>query len=404
MGYMARQPILDEQEQTYGYELLYRAAAESFARISDTHIAAQTVLDDLLVFGCEEISGGRQLFLNCSYELLSGKGVSLLPRPVVIEVLETIEPDNALLHSLKELKEAGFLIALDDFTPSERTLPMLELADIIKIDFRAMPMQRCAELVKTYCGKSIALAEKVETQEEYQAARDMGCSLFQGYFFARPALMETLEMPPLQATHHRLLAATCKETMDFVEIEQIIKSDVALCYKLLRYLNAVAFCQGSKITSLRQALVLLGETVVRRWIAVSSVTEVCRGRTLELMSTALLRARFCELLSPSSGCKPYDLFMTGLFSMMDVILRLPLSKILTQVEFSSAAKSALLGESNRVKKHLELALSYCDGDWSGFQAHCLALQRSPVHAASAYLEAVRWVNNVVAITGQPNEC
>lgn len=225
----------------------------------------------------------------------------------------------------------------------------------------------------------------------------MGCSLFQGYFFARPAIMETPDVHSLQATHGRLLAASCRETMDFAEIEQIVKSDAAMCYKLLRYLNSVAFCMGAQITSLRQALVLLGEVIVRRWIAVSAVTQVCGGRTLELMATALLRARFCELLSPASGCQPYDLFMAGLFSMMDVILRMPLPKILSQVEFSPVVRQALLGESNRVKTHLELVLSYCAGNWNAFQEQCLALNRSPIHAASAYLEAVRWVNNVVAL-------
>ncbi len=398
MGYMARQAILDGAEQTYGYELLYRAAPEPFARFSDSNVAAHTVLDDLLVFGCDEISGGRQLFLNCGYELLNGKGVSLLPRPVVIEILEDVQPDEALLRSLQELKEGGFLIALDDFSPNDHTLPLVPLADIIKVDFLANSRERCVEIVKTHCTKAIALAEKIETRDQYQAARQMGCSLFQGYFFAKPAIMETLDVRPLQSTHCQLLAATCKETMDYTEIERIVKSDVALCYKLLRYLNSVAFCQGCKITSLRQALVILGERIVRRWIAVGAVTEVCQGRSRELISTALLRARFCELLSPQSSCHPYDLFMAGLFSMMEPILGVPLSKILNQVEISPLAKAALLGETNRVRKHLDLVISYCSADWTQFQEQCLALQRSPEHAGSAYLEAVRWVNNVVALS------
>src|ERR1035437_6913883 len=189
LHYIARQPILETNEQTFAYELLYRAGEENFARIDDPEDAARCVLDHLLTLGIEELTCGRRVFLNCIQELLTRRFVKLLPTEnIVLEILETIIPDQDFLQSCADLKSAGYSLALDDFVPNAHTLSLVEFVDYIKIDFRALSLDGCRELVQRFGDRIRFVAEKIETRPEYLAARAMGCTLFQGYFFADPSI------------------------------------------------------------------------------------------------------------------------------------------------------------------------------------------------------------------------
>ena len=399
LRYIARQPILDSRQQTFGYELLYRAAAENFARIGDPDAAARSVLDDLLTLGVQELSRGRHVFLNCTHQLLAQGLVKLLPmQNVVLEILETVVPDHDLLQSCAELKAAGYVLALDDFVPGPNTLPLVQFADYIKLDFRILPADECRSLVQQF-GKEIKfLAEKVETQQEFTAARDMGCTLFQGYFFAHPALLTLRQIPPIHANYIRLLDATCRPDFDFSEIESIIKADVALSYKLLRFLNSAAFCLRSSITSLRQALVILGENAIRRWVSVSAAANAATGKPPELLISALLRARFCELLAVGAHCNAYWAFTVGLFSMLGPLLDAPLETVLAQVQLPAEARAALLGEPGRLRTLFDLVCGYIEGDWITITPKCLDLGLAQKQVTSCYLEAVRSVDALMALT------
>lgn len=398
LRYIARQPILGKNERTFAYELLYRAANEGFARIDNPEQASRSVLDDLVTLGFDELAAGHKVFLNCTHDLLAAGHVKLLPSDkVVVEVLETVEPDDAVLSGCRELKKHGFQIALDDFVLNDASKAFIEFADYIKIDFRATDPDSCARIVDRY-GRTIQfLAEKVETREEYNAAVEMGYSFFQGYYFAKPAVMEYKQISPLRVNYVRLLAAICKEDLNFVEIEGILKSDVALCYKLLRYLNSAAFCLYSKITSLKQALTLLGENAIRRWVSVSAVVAVGEGKTTELMMAALLRARFCELLAGPARCSGYEAFLVGLFSLMDALLDMPLEKAIAQVDLPPEAQKALLGNPCRLRELFDLALAYCNADWPAFQQRSDALHISADRVSSDYLQALRWINSIASL-------
>ena len=396
LRYIARQPILDAEAQTFGYELLYRAAEEDFARISNQNDAARSVVDDLLTLGLEELGRGKRLFLNCTQDLLTQRTVELLPaKNVVLEVLENVVPDFDLLHSCSELKDAGYSLALDDFIPNPEARTLVPYADFIKLDFRAMPFEECGALVREFGEQVKFVAEKIETREEFTAAREMGCSLFQGYFFARPAVMQVRQIPTLYANYVRLLAATCKEAFEFHEIEQIIKSDVALSYKLLRYLNSAAFCLRSQITSLQQALVLLGENAIRRWVCVSATATAAQGKTPELLTTALLRARFCELLALNARCNPYHAFLVGLFSCMDALLEMPLESVLINVELPCEVRDTLYGVPGRLQCLFRMAADYLGGKWEAVRG--LGIPEPQI--ASCYLEAVRFVDALTALSG-----
>ena len=193
--YIARQAIFNTKSQALGYEFLYRAKAENFARITDPEYASLSVLNDLATVGIEELAGGCKVFLNCTHDLLVKGSVRRLPsKNIVVEIVETTQPDRKLLRSCAELKAEGFAIALDDFVPNELTKPLLEFADYIKIDFRSTPLHECERILQRYAKTTQFVAEKIETQAECEAAQAMGYSLFQGFFLAEPELLELTEI------------------------------------------------------------------------------------------------------------------------------------------------------------------------------------------------------------------
>lgn len=398
MQYMARQPILDADEQTAGYELLYRAAAESFARISDSETAARSVLEQILVLGCREISGGNRLFINCSGEVLAREYISVFPpSDVVVEVLESVEPTPAVIAACEQLKKSGFTIALDDFIPNEKNIPLLPFADIIKVDFRSTTEQERAQIVEKYCKKAVPLAEKVETRAEYRSALQMGFKLFQGYFFCEPILLVNRQLLPSKLNYLRLIEQTSRMEIDFRQVEDIIKSDAALCFRMLRYLNSYAFCLRTPITSIRHALTLLGEHQVRRWIAVACVSAAADDSSPAQLSSALMRARMGELMAPKTGCQGYELFLLGLFSMMDTILGIPLEHLLTKIRVPAETHDALMGKQNHLRDILDLIVAYDRANWEKIRRLCAKLQIEQDSLADDYVHAVQWVDLILGM-------
>jgi EAL and modified HD-GYP domain-containing signal transduction protein len=398
MQYMARQPILDADEQTAGYELLYRAAAESFARISDFDAAARSILEQVLVLGCREISGGNRLFINCSGEVLAREYVSLFPpSDVVVEILETVNPTPTVIAACQQLKRSGFTIALDDFIPNERNLPLVPYADIIKVDFRCTDEKTRAQIVKDYCKKAIPLAEKVETRAEYQSALKMGFKLFQGYFFCEPILMVNRQLSPLKMNYLRLMEQIARSEITFHEVEEIIKADPALTFRMLRYLNSYAFCLRSTITSIRHALTLLGEHQVRRWIAVACVSAAAEDSPPAQLSSALMRARLGELLAPKISCQGYELFLLGLFSMMDTILGIPLEQLLSKIKVPRDTEDALMGKQNHLRATLDLIIAYDRGNWERTKTLCSNLNIEHDTLADEYMRSAQWVDMILGM-------
>jgi c-di-GMP-related signal transduction protein len=402
MQYMARQPILDADEQTAGYELLYRAAAESFARISDSDTAARSVLEQILVLGCRELSGGNRLYINCSGEVLAREYISVFPpTDIVVEILESVEPTPAVIAACEQLKRSGFIIALDDFVPSEKSLPLLPYADIIKIDFRSTNEQARAKLVEQYCKKAVPLAEKVETRAEYKSALNMGFKLFQGYFFCEPVLLMNQHLSPSKMNYLRLMEQTARMEVDFRQVEDIIKSDPALCYRMLRYLNSYAFCLRTTITSIRHALTLLGEHQVRRWIAVACVSAAADDSSPAQLASALMRARLGEMLAPKTGCRGYELFLLGLFSMMDTILGMPMEQLLTKIKVPPETHDALMGKQNRLRDILDLIVAYDRGNWDKTLTLCTKLHIEQEVLAGDYIRSLQWVDQILGLGNEP---
>ncbi len=393
---MARQPILTREEQVFGYELLFRNGVETYFCSNDPNAAARSTLNSSLLMGLDTLCDGKRAFLNCTREVLLKDYVTLLPSSqVVVEILETVEADSLVEAACMRLKEAGYLIALDDFAPEDPRECLTQFADIIKVDLRATTPQQRALMVKRYGPwKSRMLAEKVETREEFVEAKTMGFLYFQGYFFRKPEILSAHDIPENRLNYMRMLQEVSRAELNTREIEKLIKSEASLCYRLLRYLNSAVFGFSSEIHSVRHALSILGEREVRRWIRLVATLGAGQERSSEMVISALVRARFCELLSPKINHGDSDLFLMGLLSLMDAILEIPIADVVSKIALDQETRSVLLGGASRLRPLYQLMLAQESGEWDQAGALAQTLHLHESDAAEAYWQAMQWAREV----------
>jgi c-di-GMP-related signal transduction protein len=396
--YVARQPILTREEQVFGYELLFRDGIENYFRGSDPEAASRSTLDSSILMGLDVLCGNRRAFVNCTREVLIKDYITLLPSSLaVVEILETVTPDDQVLAACHRLKEAGYMIALDDFAIDDPREPLTDLADIIKVDLRRTAPEQCAQLVQRYGPwRCRMLAEKVETREEFFTARKAGFVYFQGYFFREPEVLSTHEIPANQLNYVRMLQAVSRAELDHREIENLIKSEASLCYRLLRYMNSAAFSFVTEIHSVRHAMQLLGEREVRRWVRLVATFGPGQSKSSELVLAALVRARFCELLSPKVPHGDSDLFLMGLFSLMDTILETPMSDLLVNIPVDQETKAILLGGASRLRPVYQLMLARESGEWQQAAELAQQLHVTESEVAEGYWQAMQWARQVSA--------
>lgn len=394
--FVARQPILTKEEQVFGYELLFRDGTENFFKNPDPDAASRSTLDSSMMMGLETLCGGRRAFVNCTRDVLLKDYVTLLPpQHTVVEVLETVEPDDLVVAACQRLKEAGYQLALDDFAPDDPRERLADFADIIKVDVRRTTHDQRIAMVKKYGPwRSRLLAEKVETREEFFACRKAGFVYFQGYFFKRPEVLASHEIPVNQLNYVRMLQAVSKNELNPREIESVIKSEASICYRLLRYLNSAVFGFSTEIHSIRHALSLLGEREIRRWVRLVATLSAGQNKSSELVTLALSRARFCELLGPKVPHGDSDLFLMGLLSLIDVMLESPMSVILENVPIDQETKAVLLGGASRLRPVYQLMLAQESGEWEGSREIGRQLKLREEEVADAYWQAVQWSQQV----------
>jgi EAL and modified HD-GYP domain-containing signal transduction protein len=396
--FVARQPILTKDEKVFGYELLFRDGVEDFFQSSDPEAASRSTLDTSMLMGLDVLCDGRRAFINCTREMLLKDYVTLVPsNQTVVEILETVPPDDLVMAACRRLKEAGYMIALDDFTINDPREPITEVADIIKVDLKCTTSEERAAIIKRYGPwRCRMLAEKVETREEFVAASKAGFVYFQGYFFRRPEVLAAHEVPANRINYVRMLQTVSKPELDPREIEDAIKSEASLCYRLLRYLNSAVFGFANEIHSVRHALAMLGEREVRRWVRLVVTLAAGQGKSTELVLSALVRARFCELLSPKIQHGESDLFLLGLLSIMDAILELPMAEVLERVPIDQETKALLLGGTGRLRPLYQLMLARESGDWQNTAELARSLHLSDSEVAEAYWSAMQWARQVSA--------
>ena len=392
--FLARQPILDVRQNIVAYELLFRSGWDNVYS-GDANDATRQMLDNILVVGAEGLSSNTLAFVNCTRDALVGHLVTLLPPlHTVLEVLETIEPDDEVIAACRNLKRMGYRLALDDFFTSERMAPLIEIADYIKIDFRASDTSARRRIRAQLEGsKAALLAEKIEDQGEFELALSEGYRYFQGYFFSRPTILSREEVPLNYLNTIKLLAAISKPALDPREIERIVTSDAPLCFRLLRLANSPVYAIRNQIGSVRRALTIIGENEFRKLATVALAGSLRRNRPHALLSLSLQRARFCELLAPQLEEDPFEQYLLGLFSLLDAILQSPMEVVVNLLPLRAPVRAALLGESNSTGACLRFVKGYETGELSAESAAPELLQLGPEALNTMAIAATRWAES-----------
>lgn len=402
--FTARQPILNARRQVVAYELLFR---DSKTNRFPEHIPADTATAKLLVnsylsTGLDNITEGKPAFINFPRELLAGHLVHMVPyKNIVVEILETVEPTEENYQLLRTLFHKRFVLALDDFVYTdewERFLPFIKL---IKIDILQTPLETLAPQLRVFRKYKIKLlAEKVETYEQFELAKRLGFNFFQGYFLYTP---EVVEDSDIDASHHFLMAIyaeVMKDDFNYKVLESYFEKDMGLSYKLLRFVNSSLFDIKREITSLKQAMIFLGENQLRKFICLIVTAELNPQKPAVLVKDTVVRARLCELIARQMGLKSEAdaAFMTGLFSTIDAILDRPMKKVLESLPLASEIKEAILTKKGQLAEVLSTALAYVEGDWMVVFAFAKQYNVSANNLIAACDNAYDWMGTVDSIT------
>ncbi|MEO5767231.1 MAG: HDOD domain-containing protein, partial [Polyangia bacterium] len=378
--FVARQPIFDTRRRVVAYELLFRSGMDNWfpAGTDGDHASSRVIADVLTTFNLHALTGGKKAYVNVTRRVLCEGLYSVLPpKRTVVELLETIEGDAEVVAAVRAARAAGYEIALDDFVESPTMAPLVALAHVLKVDFMATgPEERRRIRERTRHHRITLLAEKVETEADVRDAEQAGYTLFQGYFFQRPEMISRQDIPPSKLTYVRFLRELQAPTLNFDGLEGVIKHDVSLSVKLLKFLNSAAFGWRSRVTSLKQALVLLGERPFRKWASLVAVIGMTGDRPPELALVSLARAKFCETLCPLSGItgRELDAFLVGLLSALDVMMGRPLPELLTEISVSKDIDAALLRQDTPLGQVRALALAYERAQWTEVTALAQALR------------------------------
>jgi c-di-GMP phosphodiesterase len=386
--FVARQPILNRDLQVAGYELLFRGEGASTALVADPEGAtASVVLNSFTEIGLERIVGPNPVWVNVTREfVLSGLAATLPPGVIGLEILEDELLDERFVHALIDLKRQGYRLALDDFEYSVSAERLLPLVDVVKLDVVAMGRERLSGEVDRLKPFGVTvLAEKVESHEDHAYCAALGCELFQGFFFCRPELLRHRGIVANRASVLEVVAALQDPTVQLVRVERMIARDVGLSFRLLRYINSAFFGLRFEISSIRQALALLGVENLRRWATLTVLASI-DGKPPELTVTALIRARFCERAGEQlSGPRPGELFTLGLFSVIDGLMDAPIEEVVALIPFPVDMREALISRTGEKGALLECVTALEVGDFDRAQT----LVRG---AGDLYLEALMWAN------------
>jgi len=395
LRYVARQPIVDREERVFGYELLFRDGIEN-CFTGDSDEASRATVDRSLLMGLDVLYDGRRAFVNCTRDTLVKGLVTLLPSvSTVVEILEDVPPDAEVIAACQSLKEAGYLLALDDYVADDPREPLAEMADIIKVEMQLTTEEQRADLIKRHGPwRCRMLAEKIETQRDFVRAREQGFIYFQGYFFRRPEMIQTRDMPAHRLHYLRMLQEVSRPELDVMGLERLIKAEASICYRLLRYLNSAVFGLKNEIHSVRHALSLLGEREVRRWVRLVAAVGAGQDKTTDLLLSALVRARFGELLAPHVPHGESDLFLLGLLSLIDAMLEMPMAEVLDRVPLDQETKAVLLGKPSLLRPVYQLILAHESGEWEAAAQLSQSLHVSSEDLAGYYWQAQLWAREV----------
>lgn len=395
--FVARQPIFISDVSLAGYELLFRSSATNAYSGEDGDLSTMEILSDCLIdFGLDELAGKKKAFINFTASLLRNDAASMLPpERVVIEILEDVPPERDIVDACIRLKSIGYTIALDDFADTVDYKPLTDLADIIKVDFRLSNAEERSRIARRPWAPHVRLlAEKVETVGEFESAKELGYSLFQGYFFSRPHVLSGRVVSPSEFSCLEAFLEIQKPEMDYDVVADIIKRDVSFAYTLLRFINSAAVGLRTHVQSIRQALLLLGQKETARWLSLVALRQMGRGKPGEVLVTCIVRGRMGEMLAGLVGleARSTDMFMLGVFSAIDALLGRPVEEVVMELPLAPDVQAALLGETNSLAQLFRLVLAYEHGEWSEVTDFARRYGVDESAIADTYRQAVAWAN------------
>ncbi len=377
--FLARQPIFRPNMKVFGYELLFRSGLQNFcsAAIDSMAATSNVISNSQYLLGLQKVTAGKRAFINFPQGMLNRHTPFLFSaRSTVVEILEDVKVTPTLLKNCSKLADKGYIFALDDFKYRKGLEPLMELAKIVKFDVLAMSWEELEEEVaRARRYKLKLLAEKVETMAQFQRLQEMGFHLYQGYFFSKPEIMSSKDIPGSKLQYLNMLSQLQDQTTDYEKIAELVSHDVALAYKLLRYVNSAAFGVRVEVKSLQSAIALVGEEKLRQWISVMMLSYLAEDKPNELLRLSVQRARFCQGLSDliagvGSRASCYTL---GMLSLLDVILERKMEQILDGLHLDQDLYDALVSGTGRLGVLLTLTTAYEQGDWPTVDKICQAL-------------------------------
>jgi c-di-GMP-related signal transduction protein len=396
LRYVARQPILDLRGKVHGYELLFRAGPETVFR-GDGDAATRTMLDNTVIFGLELLTGGLPAFVNCTAEALTERLVDVLPAGMtVLEILECLEPTPSLIAACRKLKISGFRLALDDFTFKPGFEPLLALADYVKVDFMQTTREERQVLLKQLDRFPVALvAEKVESQEEFKQAAADGFTLFQGYYFCRPVLLQNRKVPANRIFHLEIMQLLQSENLDFRQLGNLVKRDAGLTYRLLRLVNSPMCAMRQEVKSIEMALTVVGEDAFRRIATLAIASELNGDQPPEILRMAFVRARFCEMAASLCKLNAAEQYLLGMFSLLPAMLCVRMEELAPMLPLREEIGAALLGRDCVERSLLHWVECYESGEWAQCDAIAASDNLNQGWIAECYIESVAWAEEAL---------
>lgn len=390
---VGRQQILNHKLDIYAYELLFRGTGfdlndpEQGAKATD-----QIITDSLLEIGLSNIVGSHKAFINfTTHNILAKTPLNLPKERIVVEILESTVVTDEVIANVREFARQGYMIALDDFVFLKQWKPLIEVADIIKIDVMAMSLNQIETMISKLSSYNVKfLAEKVETHEEFKALQQLGCVFFQGYFFSKPNLVAGKRLGVSQLAALKLMAAINKANIEFKELTEVISHNVDLSYKLLRYLNSSFFGLPQKIQSIQHAVTCLGMVELRRWSNIMTLASLST-KSVAILENSLVCARMCEQIAVLINANAEQFFMVGILAHIDSLLDMTLEEALEQLPLETSIYEALLHKQGQAGEVLKIALDFETWQLSGEPFANISEEQ----LGEIYLEAVNWTKQTL---------
>ncbi|OPJ58095.1 EAL and HDOD domain-containing protein [Clostridium oryzae] len=397
--FIAKQPIYDIQNNIIAYELLFRSGKYNFYdSIDGTAATIDVIYNSFYTIGIENITNGKKAFINLTEKLIKEEIITILPPKLVsIEILEDVEITDELIIYCKSLKEKGYSIILDDFIFNEKYRVLIELVDIIKIDFRAtLGIERRNVIEKVNNPNIKFLAEKVETIEEVNEAKKLGYTYFQGYYFGKPDIISANDIPPNKISTSKLMRQIEDGEINIDIIGRSVEKDVSILYKLLKFMNSSMFGLKTEISSVEYAINEIGREKFIKWLEVMLIANLKKSQDSEAADQALFRAKFAHNICIMSGRKEeaFKAYIMGMVSLMNSILNCSIDDIVKKIDLYGDVCFALKGGNNYLGKILNIIKAYEKNDWKSIKRYCENTNIDSSMIIKAHDGSITWAENV----------